>query len=97
MLEIKCPEHAAHLDTLLKCSIDPDYYIQIQWQMACAAREWAHFVSYHPDFPPSMQLYVQKITRDIHLISELEMGVRTFLEELETKLKDLRLQYGEGQ
>jgi putative phage-type endonuclease len=95
VLEIKCPEHAAHLDTLLKCSIDPDYYIQIQWQMECAERRWAHFVSYHPDFPPSMQMYVQKITWDQGLAQELRIGVITFLEEIEIKLKDLRQQYGE--
>ncbi len=97
VLEVKCPEHAAHLDTLLKRSIDPDYYIQIQWQMACTERYWAHFVSYHPDFPPSMQLYVQRIDWDHGLVKELEMGVIAFIEELETKLTDLRQQYGEGQ
>ncbi len=93
VLEIKCPEHAAHLDTLLKRSVDPDYYIQIQWQMACTGRDYGVFVSYHPDFPPAMQLYVQQIPWDSGLISELEMGVISFIEELETKLTDLRQQY----
>ncbi len=97
VVEIKCPEHAAHLEMLIKRSIDPDYYIQIQWQMSCAERFWADFVSYHPDFPLSMQLYIQRINWDEGLITELQLGIRAFLEELETKVKDLLLQYGETQ
>lgn len=95
VLEIKCPEHAAHLETLLKGGVDPDYYTQIQWQMACTGRQVADYVSYHPDFPTSMQLYVFHVTWDNGLIASLETEVRAFLAELEQKVAALREHYGE--
>ena len=95
VLEIKNPQHAAHLETLLTKDIDLDYHKQIQWQLACTGREWAHYVSYCPDFPPTMQLYVQTIQRAPAIIHSLETEVLAFLSELEGKVAALREQYGE--
>jgi len=95
VLEIKCPEHAAHLATLLERKLNPDYYTQVQWQMACTGRNWAHFVSYHPDFPPAMQLFIDHIPRDDDMIEMLEREVRAFLEELDQDIKALQRTYGD--
>src|SRR6056297_2278498 len=40
MVEIKCPNTATHLDTLLSGKVDGKYLKQMQFQMACADREW---------------------------------------------------------
>jgi hypothetical protein len=93
LIEVKCPEHAAHLDTLLSETIEKDYRVQIQWQLACTGRQWCDYVSWHPDFPASMQFWEQRVERDPDFISELEGEVRTFLAELERKVAELRKRY----
>jgi hypothetical protein len=93
LIEVKCPEHAGHLDTLLSETIEKDYRVQIQWQLACTGRQWCDYVSWHPDFPASMQFWEQRVERDPDFISELEGEVRTFLAELERKVAELRKRY----
>ena len=94
LLEIKCPQMAAHLDTLWNEKIDGDYMIQIQWQLASTGRQWADYVSFSPDFPERMQFWETRIHRDDAAIGELEAAVRLFLEELEGKVSELRQRYG---
>ena len=89
LVEIKCPEPAEHLRTLLTEKIDRDYLVQMQWQMACSGRARCDYVSYNPDFPAAMQLYVQPVDRDEAWIAELEAAARKFLAELDEKLASL--------
>ena len=93
-LEIKCPNTATHLDTLLGSPIDPDYLKQMQWNMACTHRAWWDFVSFDPRLPPAMQLHVHRVHRDDVLIRELESAVRQFLEELDEKIAALNARFG---
>ena len=93
LVEIKCPQPAAHLDTLLNEKIDNDYFVQMQWQMACTGRHWVDYVSWSPDFPPSMQLWSERVERSPEVIDELEDEVRKFLTELETKVAELKKRY----
>ena len=51
LLEIKCPQSAKHIETLLGQAIDGRYVTQMQWQMACSGRQWCDFVSYDPRHP----------------------------------------------
>ena len=93
LLEIKCPQPAAHLDTLLNEKIDNDYFVQMQWQMAVSGRHWVDYVSFNPDFPASMQLWSERVERSPEVIDELEGEVRKFLAELEAKVAELRKRY----
>jgi len=93
LVEIKCPEQAAHLDTLLSEKVGRDYFIQIQWQLACTGCHWCDYVSWHPDFPEAMQFWEQRVERDRELMSELEGEVREFIAELERKVAELRRRY----
>jgi predicted phage-related endonuclease len=93
LVEVKCPQMAAHLDTLLTEQIEKDYRIQIQWQLACTGRHWCDYVSWNPEFPPAMQLFVQRVGRDPDLMEDIEDEVRKFLFELEIKVNDLRRKY----
>lgn len=93
LIEIKCPEHAAHLDVLLTTKVPRDYFLQIQWQMAVTGRRWCDFVSYHPDFPPELQLAVNRVDRDLVLMAEMEAAVRVFLADLEKKIAQLSATY----
>lgn len=93
LIEIKCPNTATHLDTLLSRTVPGKYITQMQWQMACAGRQWCDFVSYDPRLPESMRVFVQRVPRDAELISSLEKDVADFLSELDAKLAQLVANY----
>lgn len=93
MVEIKCPNTATHLDTLLGGGIDGKYVKQMQFQMACAGREWCDFVSFDPRLPPEMQLFVQRVSFDGGAVAEINAAVAEFLHELDGKVAQLREKY----
>ena len=89
MVEIKCPNTATHLDTLLSGKVAGKYVIQMQWLMACTGRAWCDFVSYDPRLPEAMRLFVTRIDRDDNRIAELEGEVIQFLSEIDQKVATL--------
>lgn len=93
LLEVKCPQPAAHLSLLLGEPIPHKYIVQMMWQMACTRRIFCDFVSYNPQFPENMKLFVQRIHRDDEIITGLENDVAEFLRELDEKVKKLRQMY----
>jgi len=97
LVEIKCPNTAMHIDTLLSSTIAAKYVYQMQWQMACTARKWCDFFSFDPRMPASMQVFQKRVSRDPALIDELEREVRTFLEELARKVMALTAKYETAQ
>lgn len=82
LLEIKCPNTATHIDTLLAGKIDAKYITQMQWQMACTGRAWCDFVSYDPRMPQHLAIWVKRVPRDDAMIRELESAVETFLADV---------------
>ncbi len=93
LVEIKCPQPAGHLETLLGQSAPEKYRLQMAWQMACTGRAYCDYVSYSPDFPEPMQIFVQRIERDDALIAELEREVAAFLAEIDDTVTRLRAAY----
>lgn len=93
LVEIKCPNTATHIDTLMGDTIDGKYQTQMQWQMACTGRQWCDFVSFDPRMPESMRLFIQRVKRDDVRIAELENSVCDFLVEVDSKVQNLRRQY----
>lgn len=89
LIEIKCPNSATHIDTLLNQDVDNKYVKQMQWQMACTGRQWCDFVSFDPRLPDNLQLFVKRIPRDEAAIAAMEMEVTKFLAELATKVQQL--------
>ena len=94
LVEIKCPNTATHLDTLLGASVPAKYGTQIQWQLACTGRAWCDFVSFDPRMPEHMQLFVKRVERDDDRIKELESEVSAFLAEVDSKIAALEAAYG---
>ena len=88
-LEIKCPNTATHIETLLGDEPAKKYYDQMQWQMVCANRSWCDFVSFDPRMPAHLQLFVKRIERSDLYIAELEKEVVQFLVEVEDKVNKL--------
>jgi putative phage-type endonuclease len=89
LIEIKCPNTATHIDTLLNGTIPKKYILQMQWQMACTERKWCDFVSFDPRLPEDLRMFVKRIDRDNDKIAELEKGVSDFLGEISEKIKRL--------
>lgn len=82
LVEVKCPNTATHIATLLEGKVPAKYIKQIQWQLACTGRAWCDFISFDPRMPPEHQLFVARIERDQEMIEELETQVREFLVEV---------------
>ncbi|MCC0013623.1 MAG: YqaJ viral recombinase family protein [Rhodobiaceae bacterium] len=93
LLEIKCPQPAQHLATLLGEPIPDKYLVQMLWQMRCCKRAWCDFVSYNPSFPENMRLHIQRVERDDARIKEIESEVVPFLREVDAKVAALRAKY----
>jgi putative phage-type endonuclease len=88
-LEIKCPNTAQHISTLLGEEVAKKYYDQMQWQMVCANRSWCDFVSFDPRMPEGLQLFIKRIPRNDKYLAELEGEVIQFLAEVDDKVNKL--------
>lgn len=95
LIEIKCPNTATHLETLLGKSVPGKYEAQIQFQLACTGRAYCDFVSYDPRMPEHMRLFVKRMARDDKRIKEIEEEIASFLLEMAVKLSELNSLYGE--
>lgn len=95
LVEIKCPQTATHLETLLGQAVPSKYETQMQFQMACTGRSYCDFVSYDPRMPENMRLFIKRVPRDDKRIAELETEIAAFLLELAVKLSQLNSLYGE--
>lgn len=93
MIEIKCPNTATHIDTLLGQEIPQKYILQMQWQMECAGRQWCEFVSYDPRLPANMAMFTKIVERDETLLAELRQEIGKFLLEVDAKVNELRNKY----
>lgn len=93
LVEIKCPNTATHIETLLADSVDGKYITQMQVQMACTGRQWCDFVSFDPRLPVDMQLFVKRIERDNERIAEIETEVSAFLGEIAKKMDALNSRF----
>lgn len=89
LVEIKCPNTATHIETLLGKTVPAKYITQMQWQMSCTGRAWCDFVSFDPRLPDHLALFVRRVPRDDAYIAELEAEVRAFLLEVSATVSAL--------
>lgn len=89
MVEIKCPNTATHIAWAIAGIVPPEHVLQMQWQMACADRMWADFVSYDPRMPEGQQLFVRRLHRDESIIKSIREEVAKFDGEVESTVADL--------
>lgn len=78
IVEIKRKIPALHIAYILKNRVPPEYVKQMTAQLACTGRKWNEFVSYCPEMPENMQLFIIRMERDERAIVEMEMAVREF-------------------
>jgi putative phage-type endonuclease len=89
LVEIKCPNTATHIETLLGRSVPGKYVAQIQFQLACTGRKWCDFVSFDPRMPENLKLFVRRVVRDDTHIGDIEAAVIAFLMHVDAKVKAL--------
>jgi putative phage-type endonuclease len=89
LLEIKAPNTATHIETLLSQTVPGKYNTQMQFQMACTGRQWCDFVSFDNRLPQELQLFVKRVPRDNVFIRLIEGEIVQFLAELDDKINKL--------
>jgi len=89
LLEIKAPNTATHIETLLSESVPNKYYTQMQFQIACTGRKWCDFVSFDNRLPTKLQMFVKRVPRDDMYIKLIEDEIVKFLNELDIKIAQL--------
>ena len=82
LIEIKCPNTANHIETVLENKVPSKYIPQMQCQMACTGAKWCDFVSFDPRVPEDLQLFVVRVERDQEYIDAMEVEVKQFLSEV---------------
>lgn len=82
LIEIKCPNTANHIETVLENKAPSKYIPQMQCQMACTGAKWCDFVSFDPRLPEDLQLFVVRVERDQEYIDSMEVEVKQFLSEV---------------
>ena len=90
LIEIKCPNTANHIETVLENKAPSKYIPQMQCQMACTGAKWCDFVSFDPRVPEDLQLFVVRVERDQEYIDAMEVEVEKFLSEVEDTLTKLK-------
>jgi len=90
LIEIKCPMTKTHIETLLGKQVPAKYIKQIQWQLACTDRKWCDFVSYCPELPENMQLFISRVERDDEVIDGITKAVIEFNLEVEQVIERLK-------
>lgn len=90
LVEIKCPKVATHLAYLIAGVVPAGYKNQMMWQMACTGLDWCDFVSFRPDLPEHLQLFIVRFKRDSAKILELETAVIAFLSTVDAMIAQLK-------
>jgi putative phage-type endonuclease len=89
LIEIKCPRATTHLE-YVRGGLPTEYRTQMTHGLWLTGAAWADFVSYHPQFPPALQLKVTRLyARDLDLAA-YELMVRMFLGEVDRELAQVQ-------
>jgi predicted phage-related endonuclease len=91
LAQFKCPiprVHGEYVKLAKIKKVPPEYYPQVQFELACTGRERNDFVSYNDRFPEHNQLVIVRAERDEPYIKELEAAVIEFNAEVDELVKE---------
>lgn len=90
-LEVKCPKQHTHMEYLKLTHLPPEEYKdQVYGSLMVTGRKRWYFASYHPNFPPELQLHVICVERDEDYITKLEAATSKFLAEVNVGVKEMK-------
>lgn len=87
--EGKCPKSKTHFKYLIENRIPPTYVNQVLHNTLVTGAEFVDFVSFDPDMPEKLQLFVFRWERDEALVKEYEVELRQFLMEVDATHKQI--------
>lgn len=90
LLEIKCPNSATHLETLISGKVPRQYIAQVQGQLLITERDWADFVSYDPRMPENAKIKIIHVERDDEFIKELIYELEEFVKEVDEQVQFIK-------
>jgi putative phage-type endonuclease len=76
LLEVKCRGAKEHYQYLINGNVERGSIIQMNTCMMCYEMDKADFISFHPDFPEHLQLWVKTVERDEELVKEITAEVK---------------------
>ncbi|MEM6413167.1 MAG: lambda exonuclease family protein [Pseudomonadota bacterium] len=92
LVEAKCPENMAkHLNYLHSATHAEEYRWQLQFQLCVTKRAWVDIVSYHPEFPPHLQVAIERVepnTEDFHQIRVRLVQAETLVKNKIQEIQD---------
>lgn len=84
-VEIKCRLPHLQLEAIKKGGYPSGNVAQVQGLLWITGRAWWDYVSYSPDLPENLQLYIYRVKRDEDYIKNLAAEVGVFLNEVEAE------------
>ncbi len=90
IIQVKCPYPAHHIEWLTRGGLPSEHRPQVAFELACCReREWEDFVSYCPDFPEHLRLYVYRVYRTamVDVIENIEREVVKLDAEVEEMIR----------
>ena len=85
IVEIKCPGAKNHLKWLQSGTIPPEYLPQMRHNLWVTGAESCDFISYHPEFPPHLQLHIVTLVPSPDELEAYASEVTAFLDEVHTE------------
>src|SRR6185312_5544714 len=82
-LEIKSVKPTVQIETIERGGYPYEHAAQVQGNLWILGRQWWDFVSYSPDMPEQLRLYIYRVERNEEYIQNLEAEVVKFLAEAE--------------
>lgn len=89
LVSIKCREWAAHLDFLRNGTIPKAARDQMRHELWLTGATAHHYVSYNPDFPPSLQLKHVTLSVDTMELPAYEAALVAFLAEVQREQAEI--------
>lgn len=87
IVEVKAPRPANHLKYVRAGVLPPEYRLQIVHNMLVSGAQWADFVSYAPDFPEPIRLFIVRVAYDDRETGAYWVLLRKFLDEVDAEVE----------
>ena len=87
IVELKCPKSTTHWNYLRGDRVIPaDHVTQIRHNLFVTGAAWCDFLSFDPRFPPEMQTFYLRVTRDECDLDGYAELVRVFLADVDREV-----------
>jgi putative phage-type endonuclease len=91
VVEIKCPKPAIHLGYLRSDpGVPSDYTEQVRHQLMVTGAEWCDFVSFCPEFPAPLDLFIYRYRATDVEMKAYTLMCRMFIQEVEQEAEAIR-------